>query len=77
MQSIKAYIYNTELEVQNALNSINLNLGIPISIDSITQTYTNFEFNNAKYIIRHDEVIEDILGLPSNFEYIEIINPFN
>lgn len=71
MQYIKAYIYNTELEVQNALNSINSSLGIPISIDAITQTYTNFDFNNGKYIIKHDEVIEYILGLPSDFEYIK------
>jgi hypothetical protein len=71
MASIKAYVYNNELEAENALNLINLSLGIPISVDSITQTYTNFEFNNGKYIIRHDEVIEGILGLPSNFEYIE------
>jgi hypothetical protein len=71
MAYIKTYIYNTESEVQKALDSINFNLGIPISIDSITQTYTNFEFNNGKYIIKHDEVIENILGLPSDFEYIE------
>lgn len=67
----KAYIYNTELEVQNAINSINSNLGIPKSIDSVTQSYTNFEFNNSKYIIKHDEVIESILGLPSDFDYIQ------
>jgi len=71
MQYIKAYVYNNELEVQNVLNSINSSLGIPISINAITQTYTNFEVNNGKYIIKHDEVIEGILGLPSDFEYIE------
>ena len=78
MQYIKAYVYNNELEVQNVLNSINSSLGIPISINAITQTYTNFEVNNGKYIIKHDEVIEGILGLPSEFEYVPPIieNPF-
>lgn len=66
----KAYIYNTEIEVNNALTSINLSLGIPKDVDSITQTYTSFELNNGKYIIKHDEVIETILGLPSDFDYI-------
>ena len=70
MESIKAYIYNTESEAQNASNSINNTLGIPVSADAVTQTYTNFQLNNGKYIIRHDEVIESILGLPSDFEYI-------
>lgn len=78
MASIKAYIYNTELEANTALNSINFALGIPVSIDAVTQTYTSFEFNNEKYIIKYDEVIETILGLPSDFEYVPpiITNPF-
>lgn len=76
MPYIKAHIYNTQLEVEIALNLINLTLGIPISVDAITQTYTSFEFNNGKYIIKSDEAIEGILGLPSDFDYIEIINEF-
>lgn len=78
MASIKAYVYNTEIEVNNALNSINLSLGIPKDMYSVTKSYTNYEFNNSKYIIRHDETIESILGLPSEFEYIAPIieNPF-
>jgi len=74
MASIKAYVYNTEIEVNNALSLINSTLGIPKSIDSVTQTYTVSEFNNSNYIIRHDETIESILGLPSDFDYI-IENP--
>lgn len=70
MAYIKAYIYNTQFEVENALNLINSSLGIPISVDAITQTYTNFDFNNGKYIIKHDSIIENVLGLPSNFDYI-------
>lgn len=74
MASIKAYMYNTQAQANTALNSINLSLGIPKDIDSITQTYTNYEFNNSKYIIRHDETIESILGLPIDFDFI-IENP--
>lgn len=74
MASIKGYVYNTELEVQNAINSINLSLGIPKSTDSVTQTYAVSEFNNSKYIIKHDEVIESILGLPGDFDYL-VENP--
>ena len=70
MESIKAYTYDTELEANNAINSINNILGIPVSSDAVTKSYTNFQLNNGKYIIRHDEIIESVLGLPSDFEYI-------
>jgi hypothetical protein len=78
MAYIKAYVYNTQSQANTALNSINLSLGIPKTIDSVTQTYTNYEFNNSKYVIRHDEEIESVLGVPSDFDYITPIieNPF-
>ena len=76
MPYIKIHIYNTQLEAETSINLINSSLGIPISVDAITQTYTNFEFNNGKYIIKSDEVIEGILGLSSDFDYIEKINEF-
>ena len=76
MASIKAYVYNTVQLANIAINEINLSLGIPVSNDAITRTYVNFEFNNNKYIIRHDKTIESILGLPIDFEYIPQVNPF-
>jgi hypothetical protein len=78
MASIKAYIYNTQGQANTAINSINNILGIPVSVDAVTQTYTDIELNNGKYIIKHDEVIEGVLGLPSDFEYVPPIieNPF-
>ena len=76
MASIKAYVYNTEQLANIAIDEINLSLGIPVSNDAITRTYVNFEFNNNKYIIRHDKTIESILGLPIDFEYIQQVNPF-
>jgi hypothetical protein len=74
MASIKAYVYNTQEQANTALNSINLSLGIPKNIDSVTQSYTYVMFNNSKYIIKHDEVIESILGLPTDFDYL-VENP--
>ncbi len=76
MEYIKAYVYNTVQLANIAIDEINLSLGIPVSIDAITKTYTNFEFNNNKYIIRHDKTIESILGLPIDFEYIPQVNAF-
>jgi hypothetical protein len=70
MASIKAYVYNTQEQANTALNSINLYLGIPKDMYSVTQSYTVSEFNNSKYVIRHDKIIESILGLPSDFEYV-------
>lgn len=69
MAYIKAHIYNTQIEVEIALNLINSSLGIPVSVDAITQTYTNFEFNNGKYIIKSDETTISILGASQDFDY--------
>jgi hypothetical protein len=66
---IKAYIFQTEIEASNAIQAINLALGIPVSPDAITQTYTNYENINGTWLIRHDETIETILGQPIDFEY--------
>ena len=76
MEYIKAYIYDTEIEANQVLSIINSSLGIPKNIDSITITYTVYEFNNLKYIIKHDKTIESILGQPKDFEYIQEVNPF-
>jgi hypothetical protein len=69
MESIKAYIFQTEIEANEAINQINQVLGIPVSPDAITQTYTNAEQINGTWLIRHDETIESILGQPIDFEY--------
>ena len=76
MGLIKAYIYNTELDCQNAINSINTNLGIPVNNEAITRTYCEPILNNGKYIITSSEELIAILGLPIDFEYISQVNPF-
>jgi type IV secretory pathway VirB9-like protein len=69
MEFIKAYVYATEQEAQFAIEQINQALGIPVSPDAVTQTYTNYENINGTWLIRHDETIETILGQPIDFEY--------
>jgi hypothetical protein len=77
MASIKAYIYNTELDCQTAIDSINTSFGIPVSNDSITRTYCIPIFNNGKYVIYEDSNLIPILGQPQDFEFIEPqTNPF-
>jgi hypothetical protein len=65
----KAYVYATEQEAQFAIEQINTAMGIPVSPDAITQTYTNYENIKGTWLIRHDETIETILGTPIDFEY--------
>ncbi len=68
---MKAYVYDTELDCKNAINSINTNLGIPVNKKAITTTYCESILNNGKYIILASEELIAILGLPIDFEYVE------
>ena len=70
MASIKAYVHNTELECQTAIDSINTNFGIPVNNEAITRTYCGFVFNNGKYLIFADVSLIPILGQPQDFEFI-------
>ncbi len=70
MASIKAYIYNNELDCQNAINSINTIFGIPLNNESVTRTYCEPILNNGKYIINEDSNLVSILGQPQDFDFI-------
>ena len=76
MEFIKAYVYDTELDCQNSINSINNILGLPKNNEAITRTYCEPILNNSKYIILASEELIAILGLPIDFEYIQEVNPF-
>lgn len=67
-KQIKGYLFQTEQEAQNAIYQINTILGIPVSEDATTRTYCTFENMDNKIFIRHDETIESVLGLPTQFE---------
>jgi hypothetical protein len=71
MEIIKSYIYDTELECQTAIDSINTNFGIPVNNESITRTYCEPVFNNGKYVIFADNSLIPILGQPQDFEFIQ------
>lgn len=62
------YTYNTEQEVQQAINLINQTLGIPISIDAVTRSYAKYENINNIYFIQYDETIGTILGDPKEVD---------
>jgi hypothetical protein len=69
--------FETEIEAQEFIDAINLQLGIPTSEDSITQSYTDIIEEDEKFYVEYDneiiffdESIRDILGGPTEFEII-------
>ena len=54
--------YNTLEEVESAINQINQYCGIPVSEDSITQTYANYYEFEDYYLILVDEITLTVLG---------------
>jgi hypothetical protein len=71
MASIKAHTFTTEAEAQQAIDLINEGEGIPVSEDSVTRTYTNFQTIEDTYYIAADEVTEKYLGAPTDLELPE------
>jgi hypothetical protein len=72
MASIKAHIFATEQEAQQAIDLINVGEGIPVSEDAVTRTYTNYQTAEDVYYIAADEVTEKYLGAPTDLELPEI-----
>jgi hypothetical protein len=68
--SIKAHIYDTLVEANEAISTINSGEGIPINEDAITTTYTSVEENNGNIYIRADKITEKYLGPPEDLELI-------
>lgn len=63
------YKYNTIQEAQAAVDLINTTLGIPVSPEATTRTWTNYQYDSLGfwYIIA-DDTIESILGQPTEFD---------
>ena len=72
MASIKAHLFTTGAEAQQAINLINQGEGIPVSKDSVTRTYTNYQTVEDVYYIAADELTEKYLGEPTDLELPEI-----
>jgi hypothetical protein len=64
----KAHVFTTEAEAQQAIDLINQGEGIPVSEDSVTRTYTNYQTVGDTYFIVADEVTEKYLGEPTDLE---------
>jgi len=67
MASIKAHIFETIEQAENAISTINQAEGIPINETATTRTYCNYEENDGTVLIRADEVTEKYLGEPIDF----------
>jgi hypothetical protein len=72
MASIKAHIFATEQEAQQAIDLINVGEGIPVSEDAVTRTYTQWQQLEDTYYITADEVTEKYLGEATDLELPEI-----
>lgn len=71
MASIKAHTFTTEQEAQHAIELINQGEGIPVSEDSTTQTYCDFQTQGETIYIVADEVTEKYLATPTDLEITE------
>jgi len=49
--------FETEIEAQEFIDAINLQLGIPTSEDSITQSYTDYVEEDGKFYVEYDNEI--------------------
>lgn len=70
MESIKAHIFTTIQEAEQAIDLINQSEGIPINEEATTRTYTTHEEINGTILIKADSVTEKYLGKASDFETI-------
>jgi hypothetical protein len=68
---LKAHIFTTEAEAQQAIDLINQGEGIPVSEDAVTRTYTQWQQLEDIYYIAADEVTEKYLGEPTDLELPE------
>ena len=70
MASIKAHIFVTEQEAQQAIELINQGEGIPVNPEAVTRTYTEAQENEGRIFIISDEVTIKYLGEPIEIEII-------
>jgi archaellum component FlaG (FlaF/FlaG flagellin family) len=71
MQFIKAHLFDSLEQAQEAIDVINQGEGIPINKTATTRTYTQPQENNGQVYIQADEVTIKYLSTPINFEIIE------
>jgi hypothetical protein len=76
---ITGYKYANEQDAINARELLDTYYGIPVSPDSVTQNWCEYETANLDnpvfYFIRFDESLEVVLGQPITFEVTTPILP--
>jgi len=76
---ITGYKYTIEQDAINARELLDTYYGIPVSPDSVTQNWCEYETANLDtpifYFIRFDESLEIVLGRPETFEVTTQILP--
>jgi hypothetical protein len=76
MQFTKIYTFDTLEDANQAVERINTTLGIPISEEATTRTYTLPQQRDGLIYISHDETIESVLGSGYIEHEFVILNPF-
>jgi hypothetical protein len=76
MPFTKIYTFDTIEQANQAVDMINKTLGIPISEEATTRTYTTVQQRDGLIYISHDETIESVLGGGYIEHEFPIINPF-
>lgn len=77
---INGYKYTTEQDATNARETCDSYYGIPVSPDSITQNWVEYQFAELNepqfWYIVYNYTLEPVLGQPTNFEVIQPNTPF-
>jgi hypothetical protein len=76
MPFTKIYTFDTLEDANQAVERINTTLGIPISEEATTRTYTTAQQRDGLIYISHDETIEGVLGSGYIEHEFRVTNPF-
>jgi hypothetical protein len=76
MPFTKIYTFDTLEDANQAVERINTTLGIPISEEATTRTYTTVQQRDGIIYISHDETIESVIGGGYIEHEFPILNPF-
>ena len=73
MAFIKVHLFTSVEEANQAIEIINKGEGIPVSPDTVTRTYCEYQENEGRIFIHADEVTEKYLKASVEIEIIEEI----
>jgi hypothetical protein len=68
---IDVYLFDSEQQAQDAIETINAGEGIPVSPEATTRTYTVYEQYGDYWYIYADDVTRKYLGDPVRIEIEE------